>query len=128
VHEKRLEVDRIKGGRREEERILMENIPTMFANFPAKKLEKPKKSVANRNAVTCKVIVQYCTTCILADRSVFMDWGEGVLLQSCPEHLQDCAEQYRTMLHSAGRCRAIHNAEQLQDSAGLCRTVKCSAG
>jgi hypothetical protein len=50
-------VDRIKGGRREEERILMENIPTMFANFPAKKLEKPKKSVTNRNAVTCNVIL-----------------------------------------------------------------------
>jgi hypothetical protein len=57
VHEKRLEVDSSKGGRREEERTLMENIPTMFANFPAKKLEKPKKSVANRNAVTCNVIV-----------------------------------------------------------------------
>jgi hypothetical protein len=57
VHEKRLEVDKTNGGRREEERTLMENIPTMFANFPAKKLEKPKKSVANRNAVTCNVIL-----------------------------------------------------------------------
>jgi hypothetical protein len=57
VHEKRLEVDKTKGGRTNEERILMENIPTMFANFPAKKLEKPKKSVPNRNAVTCTVIL-----------------------------------------------------------------------
>jgi hypothetical protein len=57
VHEKRLEVERMKGGRTEEERTLMENIPTMFANFPAKKLEKPKKSVAKRNAVTCNVIL-----------------------------------------------------------------------
>ncbi len=57
MHEKRLEVDKTKGGRTNEERILMENIPTMFANFPAKKLEKPKKSVPNRNAVTCTVIL-----------------------------------------------------------------------
>jgi hypothetical protein len=71
-----------------------------------------------------------CTTCILADRSVFMDCV-GYFCKAVPpaELAQNNVGQcftVRTVQSNAGQRRTIHNAGQLQDSAGLCRTVKVS--